>query len=202
MKTCIQVLLVLLAFAFFSNTASADGLPPSEEMVCDILQGGTPGLFGLCNAYCEAKDCDGFPEDDQPRSCERILGNYRDKMEAGDPDMPCLDQGPPPPPPFECPCWSLDNLATVSMLVDDGLLLGTSCATSDPDFGGSDTVQYLAGGFFTFNVTASFGFNFCTSVGGTLPFAELMDEETLQGCRDQVLALQAMHFIPNGFTCN
>ena len=32
-----------------------DGVTPAEETVCDGLSG---AAFGLCNAYCEAMDCD------------------------------------------------------------------------------------------------------------------------------------------------
>lgn len=41
-----------------------DGTTPAEETICDGLEG---AAFGLCNAYCEAKDCDLNP--DTP-SCE------------------------------------------------------------------------------------------------------------------------------------
>ena len=30
-----------------------DGMPPSQETVCDGLSG---AAFGLCNAFCEAQD--------------------------------------------------------------------------------------------------------------------------------------------------
>ncbi len=76
-----------------------DGETPANEGVCDGLQGATPGLFGLCNAYCEAQDLDDF-EKEPPRT--KILANYRKKMKAGDPDMPCI-QAP-------CACVSQDEL--------------------------------------------------------------------------------------------
>jgi hypothetical protein len=65
--------------------------PPAGEGVCDSLKGGTPGLYGLCVAFCEAQGLGG-PED---------------------PGMPCLVEQPqqlPPPPEAECPCWTVETL--------------------------------------------------------------------------------------------
>ena len=90
---------VIMAGATFTSVAVAqtpDGETPANEGVCDSLQGATPGLFGLCNAYCEAQDLDTF--DKNPPN-DRILANYRKKMKAGDPDMPCIQ--------VPCPCWLL-----------------------------------------------------------------------------------------------
>ena len=50
----------LMAIALLSVSAHAqtpDGLAPVNEGVCDDLIGGTPGLYGLCVAFCEAQDC-------------------------------------------------------------------------------------------------------------------------------------------------
>jgi len=74
----------------FSSTAIAttpDGETPANEGVCDTLQGGTPGLYGLCVAYCEAQDLDSL---NKHPSNTKILSNYRKKMQSGDPDMPCV----------------------------------------------------------------------------------------------------------------
>ena len=80
-----------------------DGETPANEGVCDVLQGGTPGLYGLCVAYCEAQDLDSF--DKEPPNT-KILANYRKKMQAGDPDMPCVK--------VPCPCWTADEMASIS----------------------------------------------------------------------------------------
>ena len=82
---------------------TADGVTPANEGVCDSLQGSTPGLFGLCVAYCEAQDLDDI--DKEPPS-SKILANYRKKMNEGDPDMPCVQ--------VSCPCFSSDDLATMT----------------------------------------------------------------------------------------
>lgn len=97
---------VLTALTTLNGSAIAqtpDGDTPANEGVCDVLQNGTPGLYGLCVAYCEAQDLDLVGDKETPNN--KILANYRKKMKAGDPDMPCIQ--------VPCPCWSADQLATV-----------------------------------------------------------------------------------------
>lgn len=79
-----------------------DGMPPANEGVCDGLKGATPGLYGLCVAYCEAQDLDGLDLNDPTTHNknipnDRILRNYNKKKKVGDPDMPCIKP--------VCPCW-------------------------------------------------------------------------------------------------
>lgn len=97
---------ILLGSTAFSATVVAstpDGETPANEGVCDVLIGATPGLFGLCNAYCEAQDLDDFDKE-PPRT--KILANYNKKKKAGDPDMPCLQ--------VPCPCWSSAELGAMT----------------------------------------------------------------------------------------
>lgn len=91
-KQCMKVLgfASIVALAAISSSATAttpDGETPANEGVCDSLQGGTGGLYGLCVAYCEAQDLDSFDKN-PPRT--KILDNYNKKKQAGDPDMPCV----------------------------------------------------------------------------------------------------------------
>ena len=102
--TIITVLAVISGSAIASTP---DGETPANEGVCDVLHGGTPGLYGLCVAYCEAQDLDTFDKE-PPRT--KILENYRKKMREGDPDMPCMQ--------VPCPCWTAEELASISA---DGL---------------------------------------------------------------------------------
>ena len=89
-------LVTVLVFAGFAAILQAgDGDPPSVEDVCDEVKYGTPALYGLCIAFCEAQDCEpDFTLDDPFGGCTpgsgRVLANYRKKMKDGDPDMPCL----------------------------------------------------------------------------------------------------------------
>jgi hypothetical protein len=92
------------------------GPPPAEESVCDPLKGKTPGLFGLCVAFCEAHECQpDFSAEDPFAECRpgslQVLENYREKMRPGDPDMPCL-QG-------SCPCWNPEQLAALRFPLPD-----------------------------------------------------------------------------------
>ncbi len=82
-----------------------DGEPPANEGVCDILQtpGTTPGLYGLCVAYCEAQDVDSV--DKEPPST-KILGNYNKRKQETDPAMPCVK--------IPCSCWTEAEIASIS----------------------------------------------------------------------------------------
>lgn len=94
-----------------------DGETPAVETICDPLQptqGGTPGLFGLCVAYCEAQDCNpteacqaenmGDAWGAHACGCSDILDNYNNKRQPGDPSMPCIME--------VCPCYDADYLVT------------------------------------------------------------------------------------------
>lgn len=111
---------LLLGMTGFSSTAVAstpDGETPANEGVCDILKvdGITKGLYGLCNAYCEAQDLDTF---DKGPPNVKILANYNKKKQPGDPDMPCLQ--------VPCPCWSDAELATIT---SDGMAAACPAST-------------------------------------------------------------------------
>ena len=91
MKNVFVFSLGLLALAVPAlGNGTPDGKPPSEETVCDGLQG---ALFGLCNAYCEAMDCDSPNHHASDTACARVLANYM--KHSG---------GQPPPCAVTCPC--------------------------------------------------------------------------------------------------
>jgi uncharacterized protein YuzB (UPF0349 family) len=90
----------------------------TNDIVCEALKGGSPGLYGLCTAFCKNHDNDysslsALDQADaiaQDTPSARILANYNKKMKAGDPTMPCLV---PDVVPDSCPCWQpadLDNI--------------------------------------------------------------------------------------------
>lgn len=81
--------LLALAVPALAN-GTPDGQPPSEETVCSSLDG---VLFGLCNAYCEAMDCDSPQPQASPTACARVLSNFM--KHSG---------GQPPPCAVTCPC--------------------------------------------------------------------------------------------------
>jgi len=112
---------MVLGHGAMIGTASAstpDGETPANEGVCDVLQGGTPGLYGLCVAYCEAQDLDLVGNKEPPNN--KILANYRKKMQPGDPDMPCVK--------VPCPCWTEAELAAITVRAASGDAI--SCRSS------------------------------------------------------------------------
>ncbi len=60
---------------------------PPHDSACSSA--GLKGpAWGLCNAYCEAMDCDGASPRASSRACERVLRNFRNKAQGEAP--PCL----------------------------------------------------------------------------------------------------------------
>lgn len=101
-----------------SRQRTPDGQTPAEEGVCDVVKGGTPGLYGLCVAFCEAHDCEPvrLADDSLDLSmCKkndwRLVEKYEEKMREGDPPMPCLPEPNKEPQEVTCPCWGEKELA-------------------------------------------------------------------------------------------
>jgi len=110
-------LAALLASGQPGFAKTPDGKTPAEETVCDPLRGATPGLYGLCVAFCEAHDADLGDPAALARPDLKILENYDRKRRDGDPPMPCLIQPPQDDGPTgggqpigECPCWTAVEL--------------------------------------------------------------------------------------------
>lgn len=64
--------LISVAIVPLGNAQTPDGIPADEETVCDDA-GLTGSAWDLCNAYCQAQDCDEFPGS---KSCEMLKKNY------------------------------------------------------------------------------------------------------------------------------
>jgi hypothetical protein len=121
-----------------------DGMPPSQETVCSGLTG---AAFGLCNAYCEAQDCDVHPRPSCPvlrRNFQRITGSpvfpcdrrcgngMLDPGEQCDPaGVPCVT-GLPCLPDCTCEevlvCCECVGTGTTAPVCQDGVPL-SACAT-------------------------------------------------------------------------
>lgn len=136
MKRLLTTLTTIMAFGMLAVSVpvlaqTPDGETPANEGICDDLVGATPGLYGLCVAFCEAQDLDEFNE--EKPSSQRILTNYNKKKKAGDPDMPCVAID-------TCPCWSPDDLV-------DTFPNPTSCDINIVDANGSNaTVRFSTNG--------------------------------------------------------
>ena len=70
-----------------------DESPPAEEQVCDDA-GLIGSALGLCIAFCEANDCDAFPDSKKhsKKACEVLRGHYA--RITGELAFPC--EMPPP----------------------------------------------------------------------------------------------------------
>ena len=105
------VILIAATFALMGSVPATaqtpDGETPAVEEVCDTLIGATPGLYGLCVAYCEAHDADLLSEPDVPN--RNILRNYNTKKTKFDPPMPCAQIEEVD----DCVCWTADELLMV-----------------------------------------------------------------------------------------
>jgi hypothetical protein len=77
------------AAAFSYGDGTPDESPPAEEQACE--ESGLMGsALGLCVAFCEANDCDAFPES---KACEVLRGNYA--RITGELLFPCEVEPPP-----------------------------------------------------------------------------------------------------------
>ncbi len=93
------VSLILAGFALGSSPASAQSTAEAaaDAGSCDALVDATPGLRGICVAYCERLDCS---NPDSPE-CSVLRSSYDRRRRTGDPDLPCLPI---------CPCFALSDL--------------------------------------------------------------------------------------------
>lgn len=66
---------------------TADGVTPAEETVCDDM-GYSGRTWGLCNAYCEALDCDSDFSRASDKACEAVLRNWQRATDDAVP--PCM----------------------------------------------------------------------------------------------------------------
>jgi len=108
-----------------------DAVPPAQEGICDSLIGGTPGLYGLCVAYCEAQDLDEMFQEIKAggHPGEKILANYNRKKQPGDPDMPCIVSAPEACPCFNTPaCNAADFVCQLNLLTVGDLFAGRTCS--------------------------------------------------------------------------
>jgi hypothetical protein len=74
---------VLVFTSFPAQAGTPDGQTPAQETVCDGL---SKSLFGLCNAYCEAMDCDSPTPHASEKACANIASKFVERAGSG---LPC-----------------------------------------------------------------------------------------------------------------
>jgi hypothetical protein len=104
--------LVWVAPVGLSFAQTADGETPADEFICD---GQVGAAFGLCNAYCEAMDCDSLDPQASETACNKIYNSFQNIT------------GAPPPCEAYCPCVDLPTFGAIV----DGSILVESCSDSD-----------------------------------------------------------------------
>jgi len=175
------VAMALLAFVvFFHGVATADnnpfanshalgtpdGIPPSQEDVCSSVTG---AAFGLCNAFCEAMDCDSPTPQASETACNRVKSQFQ-ALTGSEP--PCLQT---------CICNTalpgfLDAVNSTITFCSDLLDIGfVGLLTSDSLVPGSQAFE---------------GFNACGFAFQTGDFLLITEEEALQ-CNDFLRAKAA-----------
>jgi hypothetical protein len=148
---CILGLALLAALPVTAKTP--DGQTPAEETVCD---GQIGAAFGLCNAYCEAMDCESPAPQASDTACQRVLNNYMKHT------------GQMPPCAIACPCP--EDLPLFAAFVDGSQPIEECFATEE-------TISVSAtGGSFSIVVSAADGF---CSDNGEPPFVPLTEGEAL-----------------------
>ena len=173
-------ILTAAAFALFTGLAAVsgsavastpDGETPANEGVCNVLQGGTPGLYGLCVAYCEAQDLDIVGDKETPNN--KILANYRRKMAVDDPDMPCIQ--------VPCPCWSEAELAAITTPTDCATTATTGVLRSLTQFASIETTRPICR-FTDRNTTPPISRRFADEAAISLEAAQTCHAQIVAAC--------------------
>lgn len=119
MKNCAWTLaLALLVIAVPAAAKTPDGQTPAEETVCDGQKG---AAFGLCNAYCEAMDCDSPAPHAAPKACEQVRTKFERITGSA---LPCDAVA-------SCPCGQLELFSAFTSGTETiNFCLSTSSDTS------------------------------------------------------------------------
>ncbi len=73
MRILMSLLIAVFLMGGQAVAKTPDGETPAEEDVCDAEEG---VAYGLCNAYCEAMDCDSDYPQASKTACKRVLDKY------------------------------------------------------------------------------------------------------------------------------
>lgn len=104
LKISLAVILCL-GLAGVATAQTPDGETPADEGVCDGEKG---AAFGLCNAYCEAMDCDSDNPNANQKACDKVKANY-ERITGG--SLPCD---------LFCPCFTAEELLALGPVSECG----------------------------------------------------------------------------------
>ena len=87
MRALLRVFVCCLIVTLPVMAQTPDGETPAEETICDPLKTATPGLYGLCVAYCEAYDGEILSPTGDLSALDvpsrKILENYNKRKQLG-----------------------------------------------------------------------------------------------------------------------
>ena len=118
----ISVVVGLCLFGFAGVVAAqTTNWNQANHGVCADLHSATPGLFGLCIAFCEAHGCEpDFTAADPFANCKpsdpTLLNLYNNLKQPADPDMPCvvIEGG--------CPCFTQEQVDAIPTPYDQCII--------------------------------------------------------------------------------
>ena len=148
--------LMLTLFPMATAAKGPDGVTPAKEYVCDSLTG---KAYGICNAYCEALDCDDSSKKASDNACDELYQKYT-VLTGGSPPCYVLTV-------TACPCFG--------DLTKEGFTEKTDCKGVDTGLI-KDTSN---GTVLTVQAVAISGFNACIGVDEQLKTISL---EEANGC--------------------
>lgn len=154
---------LLLVCSGAALAQTPDWMTPSQETVCD---GESGAAYGLCNAYCEAMDCESANRQASDAACTKVRDKF---MNIAGHALPC-ETCPAPPPGTTCPCVDafpdfntvlnstpfqcIEAGTAILRGTNDGVIAAT--CTSQPPLGGGCLVDG-AGGLQILSITAEEG---------------------------------------------
>jgi len=98
----VSTLLGMLLPSLASALGTPDGFPPPMEHICDAEKG---AAYGLCNAYCQAMDCDSAEPSASVTACQKVSDKF---MQIVGRPVPCS---------VPCPMYQNDNFPSFNELV-------------------------------------------------------------------------------------
>ena len=158
-KSWFALIMSTLLGMFLPSLASAlgtpDELPPPMEHVCDAENG---AAYGLCNAYCQAMDCDNDTPSASDTACQKVSDKF---MQLTGRSVPCS---------IDCPLYQNPAFPFFNGLVSNPSSID-SC--TDGWLGDSKNLIVCSGSMVCDPVSPTFG---AVWYSGRLPYGGDNDE--------------------------